>query len=99
MAVRKSPIYRVMIGGRMLGGVEYNLAVTNAIVAAMVVLGGHHYSYILVALLVHALLKQAYGADPDVRRVYMRYFQHAHRAEPWPQAGSRKPRPTGWAAQ
>ncbi|GBE49153.1 type IV secretory pathway, VirB3-like protein [bacterium BMS3Bbin13] len=81
--MKQTPFRRSMIGVQTMGGVEYPLAVGNLTLAMMMVLGGHLWGWILVALGIHAFLRQIYRGDPDMRRVYARYARQGHRYDPW----------------
>ncbi|WP_038093150.1 VirB3 family type IV secretion system protein [Acidihalobacter prosperus] len=93
---RKTMIRRALIGGRVLWGVDYPLAVGNLTLAVMLVVVGHIYWWVLAAIGIHRLLGMAHRADPDMFKVYLRYAKQGHRYEPWAHPDSRNRRPGGW---
>jgi type IV secretory pathway TrbD component len=83
MAVRVSPVARVLTEPCLILGVEKPFAIAN-LTLAMVLAGELHLlAFLPVSLLVHLVLRQATRGDPFTRQVYIRYNLQADHYDPW----------------
>lgn len=82
MAVRITPLARVLTEPCLILGVEKPFAITNFTLAMVLAGELHLFGFLPVALAVHLALRQATRRDPFTRQVYVRYNRQADRYEP-----------------
>lgn len=95
---RSNRIYRSLNEERMFGGVQRDLAIYNAIFAALAVLGLGWVWWLLPSAVAHFVMRNINRRDSRIMQVYRRYAQQADRYDPWPRTDSRRnARPAGFA--
>jgi type IV secretory pathway VirB3-like protein len=75
---------------RTLGGVEYELAIGNAMLAFVFLLGLGEPMFLIVSVLVHLILMWAGQKEQQFRKVYIKYATQGVRYDPWPKVQPHK---------